>query len=255
MNLPNPSELHLWHLDADASHWIDYIEFFAGLLNEEELHRMHSFNFEQLRSTFMITRAFCRLVLSRYLPQIKPQCWRFENNPYGRPRVIAPQNSCKIDFNISHSKGIIVMAVAAKNRSIGVDIEMVTPTPAQPEIAAQFFSSTEKTSIYQLPTAQQTDRFFELWTTKESYIKARGKGLSIPLNSFSITICRDSRAPTPLQARLTSTAPDDNPGLWHIMLSDFPPYFKLALCARVNHPQETLTLKYFNFEMRENTQN
>lgn len=140
------------------------------------------------------------------------------------------------------------MAVTTSDRSIGVDIEEVTLEISRLSIATQFFSATEQVELKELPDAQQIDRFFELWTAKESYVKALGVGLSMPLDAFSVSVRRDNDAALPLQAQLTSTPSCDDPKLWSIMLRDFPPCHKLALCARISGHQGSLSLKYLDFK-------
>lgn len=249
MHTLSPSELHLWRLDSGSGRWSKYLPYFTTLLSNEELHRLASFRYDHPRQTFIITRAFCRLLLSRYVPAVSPRSWQFRRNDYGRPSAILPGDAPAIDFNISHSAGQIVIAVAMATYSIGVDIEEMALTPDQLAITAQFFSQAEQDELGRQPDALRKERFFELWTAKEAYIKARGMGLSIPLNAFSVAICRTHGADTPLQARLTAPpAHDGDAEQWRFMLSEFPPRYKLALCARVTNAQEVLRLKYADFE-------
>jgi 4'-phosphopantetheinyl transferase len=123
-------------------------------------------------------------VLSRYLP-VEPNDWRFSNNSYGRPEIAnVSREECGLCFNISHTRGLIALAVT-KHRELGVDVENVRSREVSLEIADRFFARAEVEELASVPKPQQQDRFFEYWTFKESYIKARGMGLSIPLGQFS----------------------------------------------------------------------
>ncbi|MED4445711.1 4'-phosphopantetheinyl transferase family protein [Bacillus thuringiensis] len=108
---------------------------------------------------------------------------KFEKNKYGKPYLIGYNN---FQFNISHSGNFLVCAV--DDKPIGIDIEKVKYIEYK-DIAKRFFSVSEFDYIDKeedLPT--QLNKFYEIWTLKESYIKCCGQGLSIPLKSFSIDI-------------------------------------------------------------------
>lgn len=102
----------------------------------------------------------------------------FAVNAYGKPEIVAPVRQ---QYNISHSGRWIVCATGAS--AVGVDVEEMRPIEL--DIAKSFFSPGEIRQLFELPEARRQERFYELWTLKESYIKAVGKGLSIPLASFS----------------------------------------------------------------------
>ncbi|MEN1969629.1 4'-phosphopantetheinyl transferase superfamily protein [Lentibacillus sp. N15] len=103
----------------------------------------------------------------------------FRYNDYGKPLVDVPKT---FHFNVSHSDEWVVCAT--DNLPIGIDIERINPIDL--EIAKQFFTKEEYEFIISRPDRDKISTFYEYWTLKESYIKAIGKGLSIPLNSFSI---------------------------------------------------------------------
>ena len=247
LNLP-PDEIHLWHLDdsdggdADVSHAI------LGLLDAAEQARMTRFSSKHLRREFAATRAMCRIVLSRYVPTVAARAWSFRSNEWGRPRALLPPGAPDIDFNITHSCGVIAMAVALASRRIGTDLEAIDAARVEPGIARRFFSSAECAALEALPDADRVDRFFELWSTKEAYVKARGHGLSIPLDTFSVEIV-DAVGEGGRHAYLAAAPPDDDLRLWRLLLSDFPPRHKLALCARLATPGEALRLRYFEFRL------
>lgn len=103
----------------------------------------------------------------------------FQYTAYGKPSLKSFDN---IHFNVSHSGKWIVCVT--DDQPVGIDIELIKPVDL--EIAEHYFSAAEKQQLFSFPASKQTSFFYELWTLKESFIKQHGKGLSIPLDSFSV---------------------------------------------------------------------
>ncbi|NLN64429.1 MAG: 4'-phosphopantetheinyl transferase superfamily protein [Clostridiaceae bacterium] len=124
-------------------------------------------------------------ILARYLVckqhNVKNCELVFGTNAYGKPYLL---NDTRIQFNISHSGKWVVCSL--HHLPVGVDIEQIKPVDIS--IAERFFSKSEVQSLMNKCISEREAYFYELWTLKESYIKAVGKGLSIPLNSFAINI-------------------------------------------------------------------
>lgn len=172
--------LAFYHEIADAHLHKEYRE----LLTPQERSQELRFYFADDRRRYLVTRALVRTVLSRYF-EVAPADWRFSANPYGRPMIAnVAHQQCGLCFNISHARGLIALAVA-RHREVGVDVENVSTREVSLAIADRFFSASEVAELTCVPRERQQDRFFEYWTFKESYIKARGMGLSIPLQLFS----------------------------------------------------------------------
>jgi 4'-phosphopantetheinyl transferase len=126
------------------------------------------------------------LVLSRY-GDIAPGAWRFRRNRYGRPEVASSGDATRaLGFNVSHTTELILLGVTLDG-PIGVDIEMVRSVLPM-ELAGRFFAADEAAALAALPADRQCERFFEYWTLKESYTKAMGMGLALPLDSFSFDL-------------------------------------------------------------------
>lgn len=106
-------------------------------------------------------------------------------NPYRKPVLVYPENLC---FNISHTEDWVVCAV--DHDPVGIDVECIKPINL--EIAERFFSTEECMDLLSRNEASLVKHFYRIWTLKESYIKMIGKGLSIPLHSFTIRIFEDS---------------------------------------------------------------
>lgn len=190
------TRLHQQVLAASEHHidvWLaDYREIsdaqlhaeYRALLTREERDKEFRFHFPDDQRCYLVTRAMVRTVLSRYLA-IDPTDWRFANNQYGRPAIAnLSEAECGLRFNISHTRGLIALGVTQR-RELGVDVENIRTRDVPLEIADRFFAQAEVAELATVPKERQQDRFFEYWTFKESYIKARGMGLSIPLGEFS----------------------------------------------------------------------
>ena len=145
---------------------------------------MSRFYFAGHRHQYLLTRALIRSCLSAYYP-VEPADWRFAKNDYGKPQVSHPSSGINARFNLSHTNGLIVCAITA-DVDIGVDVEDADRTTrAAFESLSSYFSAQEIKDLGALPAERKKQRFFDYWTLKESYIKARGMGLAIPLGKFS----------------------------------------------------------------------
>ncbi len=180
-----PGQVDLWYTRTDQV-TLEFALQYQELLTPEELSQYRRYYFEKDRHRYLVTRALVREVLSRYMP-VTPEAWRFGANRYGRPYVVDPVGVAEqIDFNISHTDGLIVLGVC-HGKVLGVDAEN-TRRAALLDVADRYFSASESNSLRSLPLQYQPTRFWELWTLKESYIKARGMGLSLPLDQFSFDL-------------------------------------------------------------------
>ncbi|WP_340014968.1 4'-phosphopantetheinyl transferase superfamily protein [Paenibacillus sp. FSL K6-1318] len=120
-----------------------------------------------------------RVTLSK-LTGRRPADLSFTRNSYGKPSLIHHSN---VQFNVSHS-GDWIALISGGTGELGVDVEKIAPIDMQ--IAERFFSPTESQFLAAQPAEMQRETFYRLWTLKESYIKAVGMGLSMPLDSFAI---------------------------------------------------------------------
>lgn len=176
-----------------------------------------------MRRQFLLTRALLRTTLSRYRPH-PPQRWRFVANRYGRPAVAEPP--CALNFNLSHTHGLVVCAVSG-GRTVGVDVEYLDRNTDTAGIAERFFSASETAALLALPAAAQRERFFAYWTLKESYMKARGMGLALPLGQFSFELDETGGR---IGIRFGPQV-DDRPERWRFWRHRPGPAHRLALCV------------------------
>jgi 4'-phosphopantetheinyl transferase len=177
-----PDEVHLWYLLPDELTEPRLLDAYAALLAPDERARRDRYRFEHSRREYLLTRALVRATLSRYAP-VAPAAWTFRENAYGRPEIALAAHAA-IRFNLSNTHGLIACAVAL-DRELGVDVEDTERPGETVSIADGFFSRPEIAALRALPQERQRSRFFDYWTLKEAYIKARGMGLAIPLDQFS----------------------------------------------------------------------
>ncbi|MBD8273030.1 4'-phosphopantetheinyl transferase family protein [Pseudomonas fluorescens] len=178
-----PDDIQLWVCRDECIVAVDLLAEYSAVLSDSERQRMAQFHFARHRHQYLVTRALVRHVLSMYRPDVAAHQWRFAYNDHGKPRIdplLDPSQS--LHFNVSHTDGLIVMAVS--RQAIGIDVEDLLRGGDAVSVADTFFAPAERQDLQQCRARQRTQRFFELWTLKEAYIKARGEGLAVPLDSF-----------------------------------------------------------------------
>ena len=174
------NEVHLWKINPKARLNTDLLKEFKRIISAEELKKIERYRQDSAKHAALITRAFLRIVLSKY-ECISPEDWRFSYSDLGKPEVI--NSKIGLRFNLSHNKDIIICAVCVVN-DIGCDIESLTRKMSITAISKRFFCPEEADLISMLREDLQRKAFFELWTLKEAFVKATGKGISQGLDTF-----------------------------------------------------------------------
>lgn len=149
------------------------------LITSEKKIKIENFINKKDKIRALIGEVLIRTIISKEL-NIRNKYIKFNKNKYGKPYL---ENYLNFHFNISHSGNYVVCAV--DNKSIGIDIEVIKHIDYE-EISKNFFAAKEFDYITNEDSKFQLERFYEIWTLKESYIKCCGQGLSIPLKSFFI---------------------------------------------------------------------
>jgi 4'-phosphopantetheinyl transferase len=181
-------EVHVWYQTTDAFGESDLKQAVAVLSQDERL-RQNRFTFARDRRDYAAAHALLRRSLSRYV-DLPPASWQFLVKPGGKPFADPQLDLPPLSFNLSHTHGLVACAIAAGS-DVGVDVESVDRA-TEPGIERQYFSETEKTDLRNsVSPVQLSQRFCELWTLKEAYIKAIGEGLSHPLNTIVFEIKND----------------------------------------------------------------
>lgn len=173
------NEVHVWHIDLTAQHAA--INRLSPLLDKDEQSRAARFIVPKPRIQFILSRAFLRIALGRYL-QIEPGEVRFRTAERGKPELA---EECGLHFNLSHTDGATVIAVTRAGH-VGVDVERIRENLEPLELGARFFSPKESDWLQSQPADQRFGAFFACWTAKEAYVKACGSGLSAPLADFGV---------------------------------------------------------------------
>jgi 4'-phosphopantetheinyl transferase len=156
-----------------------------ALLSADERARRDRFRFAEAARVFSIAHGVTRRALSRHAAPsaAKPEDWRFWCDPLNKPHIVPEQaGEPPLQFNLSHCRLAVAVAVA-RGTAIGVDVEDRRRPVDHHEIARRFFAESEVEMMWALGPTKAAVRFFELWTLKEAYLKALGKGLTRPLQS------------------------------------------------------------------------
>jgi 4'-phosphopantetheinyl transferase len=173
-------------------------------LGAEERVRHARFRFESDRDIYLVAHALTRRMLGRVIG-VASDVLEFAAGEHGRPEIVAPESARAFRFNLSHTHGLVACAVT-RAADIGVDVEYAERRVDVLGVARQVFSPREVAGLAALSGAAQRERFFELWTLKEAYIKAIGKGLSAPLRSITF----DPAQPDPVPVAFGPEVADDH---------------------------------------------
>ncbi len=177
-------EVHVWCIPLRERQ--QEIQKLLEILTEDERERAKRFHLEDISNHFIVARGVLRIILGCYL-EVEPSNLRFEYGPYGKPALDDKALTGELCFNLSHCAGIGLYAFT-RSREVGIDVERICSGGIDWQIAEGSFSQREIAALRALPEDQQDEGFFNCWTRKEAYIKARGEGLSIPLDSFDVSL-------------------------------------------------------------------
>ncbi len=155
-------------------------------LSDEEWARAGRFHFARDRREYLCAHRLLRTELARRLGAA-PRALRFEAGRHGRPEL-AGAHAGALRFNLSHTRGLVAVAVAEGECELGLDVEDHTREGATVALADRYFAPAEAAALRALPESEQRARFFAQWTLKEAYIKARGLGLAMPLEQFAFEL-------------------------------------------------------------------
>jgi len=172
MDVIDPDEAHVWTADPAT---ID----FHDILSPDERERMQRFLFERDRLSYMAAHGLARLALSTFAP-VTPEAWDFQYGANGKPEIAGST----LRFNISHTHGLVACVITMAI-DCGIDVERLDRPTDFHSLAERVLSPDERAALIAVPEAAQPERFFSCWTLKEAYVKARGCGISIPLEQCS----------------------------------------------------------------------
>lgn len=217
-------ELHVWYARLDRGE--EVCPDPGQVLSGDEQQRAARFLLPRDRQRFAVARSFLRLVLGRYL-DAEPGSLRFAYGDQGKPRLADPFSDRGIEFNLSHSGDLVVVALSLE-RPLGVDVEAIRPELAIEDLARRYFAADEIACLLAQEAGCRREAFFRIWARKEAFLKALGTGLGAGLDTFAVSA--DPDRPT----EVVTLAPSHQPlgaGSWFVYPLRLPAGFVGAVCA------------------------
>lgn len=242
-------KVDLWYLDNTSRQVLDaeLSQAYIAVLNEQESRRYKRLQINAKREQFLLGKFFLRQVLSRYLP-VAPLAWSFSENEHGKPELTGEGGNTgaagAIAFNLSHSQNLFVVAVSAAD-AVGVDIEYAARSRRIMELARRHFSSDENQALQALTGDQQLARFYHIWTLKEAYVKARGLGLTMPLQDFSLHFATDYALE--FSQHQSAEIPAKNWQFWSLALQSKDAVEPYTVSVAVGNAARNSELRLFEF--------
>jgi 4'-phosphopantetheinyl transferase len=178
-------EAHIWLVDPEAVK--EEVADRLSLLSAEERERMARFRFGSDSVAYGAAHLLLRAALNWCAPEVPPEHWELTDSRLERPEVVSPTVIPRLRFNISHTRSLVA-CVVTREIDCGVDVEVQRQVEDMEGLAARVLSPTEMSHLMALPAPLQPTRFFRYWTLKEAYVKARGLGLSLPLEAVSFDL-------------------------------------------------------------------
>ncbi len=175
--------VQLYKIDLEPRHVeLDRIKLIP-YLSADEIEKFNKYRFRKDKYAFALARYALRIICGHLLDRL-PQELEFSYNTYGMPYLADVRN---FSFNISHSGHMILLGVT-RSPAIGVDVEQFKSHINHLELARSVFSKQEIAQLTSIASDQIAQAFYQCWTKKEAYIKAKGEGLHIPLRDFTVRI-------------------------------------------------------------------
>lgn len=226
---PLGDEVHIWRATWEALR--PRRELFEPLLSPHERSRAERYITEELTESSVLTHGWVREVLARYLER-EPTQLEFHYGEHDKPALATGE----LHFNVSHTADTVVVAVTTL-AEFGIDIEHERVDRDLAQLARRYFAPREVERFDALPIEEQPAAFYRAWTRKEAYLKAKGGGLTLPLDRFVVTLDPDE----PPHLVHTDLDPPDHPG-WHLLSFRASPDIAGALIL----PREVPMLRFFD---------
>lgn len=183
--LPLPDrEIHFWR--ADMRLFAVHEKMLTSMLSETELEKANRFRQRPDRNRSILARAVLRDILGRYMG-MNPENLQFLVAERGKPTLDPEAHANAPRFSVSHSGNIVLFAFT-REYDVGVDVEAIRNDLDVIEIAQRFFAPGEVSQLLGLPAISRLNAFFEGWTRKEAYLKARAEGIGYGLNQFAVAL-------------------------------------------------------------------
>ena len=177
------NQVHIWHAHLSPSQ--SQLLHLQALLSDDEIKRARQYKFLQHQEAFIAARGILRLILGRYIGA-SAESLSFEHGSHGKPFLTSPTTP-NYQFNVSHSQNRALYAVSL-DREVGIDIECHRRPLDHHAIIQRIGSPAEKMVFSKMAPSELEQCFFACWTRKEAYVKAIGKGMTIPLSSITVSL-------------------------------------------------------------------
>jgi 4'-phosphopantetheinyl transferase len=178
------SVAHVWMVQVSDARFRS--EQLGLLLSGPELRRADRFHHDADRRRYIVSHAMLRCVLGEYL-DLPPNQVRIATGPHGKPFVEAAREAGGLQFSLSHSGDLVLLAVSGGG-AVGVDVEAVRILRDRGAMAAEALTPSELQQLERLPHGVQDEFFLRWWTAKEAFLKAIGVGLTCPLRQVELTL-------------------------------------------------------------------
>jgi 4'-phosphopantetheinyl transferase len=233
-------EAHVWYAHPESVQDISILEHCHSVLSSAEKTRVQRYLFPEDRHRYLISHAFLRNVLSRYL-DLPPGDWQFGHNRHGRPHIANP-DAPPIGFNLTHTVGLVA-CIVTDSRECGIDSEKLVERRRSLKIARRMFSETEYRGLQGLEGRKQLEYFFKHWTLREAYVKARGTGIAFPTKKLCFEIKDDANIRISFQAEI-----DDCNDNWQLQLLHLTPgHITAVAVGRGPKGDKSIVTRFFDF--------
>jgi 4'-phosphopantetheinyl transferase len=227
---PQLDGVMVWLVRQDAPSVLARLPAYEAALPDHERQRAARFLQEGDRARFVLGRVAARTMLSCYA-SLQPRDWTIEIDSHGRPELRSrPAGVPDLRFNLSHTPGLIACGITI-GRELGVDVEYLGRRLTHDGIPERFFSAREVADLRALPQDRQDEVFFDYWTLKESYIKARGLGLALPLGQFTFLLAHGRPPAIHFAPELS-----DDPATWQFAQYSPTREHRMAIAVRRRGP-------------------
>ena len=233
-----PGTLHLWTCVMDEADGEELAGRLCAILSPDERERLLRLHRVVDQRRFVASHAFVRFALSRHCA-VDASRWRFDRTAAGKPFITAPNLSRAPAFSLSHTEGMAACLIGLSAES-GVDVEKLAHHDDLQRIAASILAAGELQSLRGYYGTDWTSRFFQHWTLKEAYAKARGFGLALRPRDIGFEIAEDGAIRGHFAAAL-----QDDPSSWSFRSHRPSPAHVLSLAVPA---QSEIVVRSFTFQ-------
>jgi 4'-phosphopantetheinyl transferase len=233
-------ESHVWFTVPECIQDRARLRGFLAMLAEDETRRHNRFQFSEDRHRFLISHALVRQVLSRYC-ELTPEEWHFSRSEHGKPEICNP-GAPRLRFNLTHTVGLAACVVNLSGEC-GIDAEQITGRHNPLGVARRMFSQAEYLHQRRLTGQAQLDYFFQRWTLREAYVKARGIGIRFPTRKLLFHVDADDRISVEFEPEI-----DDCDENWQLqLLRPTERHVAAVAIARRGQQPKTIVAQPFRF--------